>query len=66
LFLDDEFVTRKHPHARLTRQPDGSWLLIDLGSTNGTYINGHRLTAPTVVTPADTIQIGRTQLRLEP
>lgn len=66
LFLDDEYVTSKHPHARLDRQADGSWLLTDLGSTNGTYVNGHKLTAPKLVTLADTIQIGRTQLRLEP
>jgi len=65
LNLDDEYVTSKHPHASLTRQSDGSWLLTDLGSTNGTYVNGQRLTGPKVVTPEDTIQIGRTQMRLE-
>jgi hypothetical protein len=65
LFLDDEYVTSKHPHARLARQADGSWLLTDLGSTNGTYVNGVRITGPKVVSPADTIQIGRTQMRLE-
>ncbi|MDR1449176.1 MAG: FHA domain-containing protein [Propionibacteriaceae bacterium] len=65
LLLDDEYVTSKHPHARLDRQLDGSWLLTDLGSTNGTYVNGRKLTAPRLITPADTIQIGRTQLRLE-
>ncbi|MDR1513131.1 MAG: FHA domain-containing protein [Propionibacteriaceae bacterium] len=65
LYLDDEYVTSKHPHARLTRQGDGSWLLTDLGSTNGTYVNGARITGPRIVTPADRVQIGRTQLRLE-
>jgi pSer/pThr/pTyr-binding forkhead associated (FHA) protein len=65
LFLDDEYVTSKHPHARLDRRPDGAWVLTDLGSTNGTYVNGRRLTEPKVVSPADTIQVGRTQMRLE-
>jgi hypothetical protein len=65
LYLDDEYVTSKHPHARLSRMADGGWLLTDLGSTNGTYVNGVRITGPKAVTPADTIQIGRTQMRLE-
>ncbi|MDR1265872.1 MAG: FHA domain-containing protein [Propionibacteriaceae bacterium] len=65
LLLEDEYVTRKHPHAALDRQADGGWLLTDLGSTNGTYVNGVRITSPKVVTVADVIQIGRTQLRLE-
>ncbi|MDR0991213.1 MAG: FHA domain-containing protein [Propionibacteriaceae bacterium] len=65
LFLDDEYVTSKHPHASLTRQADGRWLLTDLGSTNGTYVDGRRISGPTIVTPADTIQIGQTQMRLE-
>ncbi|MGH3874476.1 MAG: FHA domain-containing protein [Pseudonocardiaceae bacterium] len=29
-----------HEHARLLAQPDGSWTLVDDGSTNGTYVNG--------------------------
>ncbi|MDR1807590.1 MAG: FHA domain-containing protein [Propionibacteriaceae bacterium] len=65
LYLDDEYVTSKHPHAALDRQADGGWLLTDLGSTNGTFVNGVRISGPRIVTPADTIQIGRTQMRLE-
>lgn len=38
----------------------------DLGSTNGTYVNGQRIWAPTTITPQDTIRIGKTTLKLEP
>ena len=35
-------------------------MLNDLGSTNGTYLNGRRVTVPTVITKGDSIQIGKT------
>ena len=38
----------------------------DLGSTNGTYVNGQRITAPTTITMSDTVRIGKTIMRLEP
>jgi pSer/pThr/pTyr-binding forkhead associated (FHA) protein len=44
-------------HCRLTREGD-DYLLEDLGSTNGTYVNGNRLTDRVRVTPADTITLG--------
>jgi hypothetical protein len=65
LYLDDKYVSSRRPHAELVHQPDGTWLLTDLGSTNGTYVDGVRIAGPKVVTTADTIQIGRTQMRLE-
>jgi pSer/pThr/pTyr-binding forkhead associated (FHA) protein len=37
-----------------------------LGSTNGSYVNGQRITAPTTITLADTVRIGKTMMRLEP
>jgi hypothetical protein len=37
----------------------------DLGSTNGTYVNGKRIFAPTTITLADTVRIGKTVLKLE-
>ncbi len=63
LILDDDYVSGDH--ADLERRPSGDWVLTDLGSTNGSFVNGVRVVAPTVVTPADTLRIGRTQMRLE-
>jgi hypothetical protein len=54
--LSDQTVSRWH--ASLTRA-DGSWLLSDLGSTNGTRVNGWRVSAPTPVTPGDWVSFGR-------
>ena len=46
-------------HCRLTQTPDG-FMLDDLGSTNGTYVNGNRIASPTHVTPGEPITLGRT------
>ena len=63
MVLVEDMVSRKH--ARITMQQDQIWIE-DLGSTNGTYVNGQRITAPTTITLADTVRIGKTVLRLEP
>jgi hypothetical protein len=46
-------------HFRIGIQ-DGEVVVHDLGSTNGTYVNGRRLTAPTTVGRGDSVQIGKT------
>ena len=46
-------------HCQLTNGPDGL-ILVDLGSTNGTYVDGKRITAATRITPAQEITIGQT------
>jgi pSer/pThr/pTyr-binding forkhead associated (FHA) protein len=63
LSLDDDYVSTRH--ARVVSGENGIYLE-DLGSTNGSYVNNQRITAPTTVTLSDTIRIGRTTLRLEP
>jgi hypothetical protein len=63
LVLDDDYVSSDH--ASLVRTPKGEWVLSDLGSTNGTFVNEVRVVTPTVVTPSDSLRIGRTQMRLE-
>jgi pSer/pThr/pTyr-binding forkhead associated (FHA) protein len=50
-------------HARVGMQ-DGHVVVHDLGSTNGTYVNGRRVTSPTSVTRGDTVQIGKTILEV--
>jgi hypothetical protein len=48
-------VSRRH--ARL-RYRDGSWWLVDLGSSNGTFVNGWRVWDETEVRPGDEISFG--------
>jgi ABC transport system ATP-binding/permease protein len=60
--VDDLLVSRRH--ALLERRPDGGWDLVDLGSGNGTFVNGVR-TERAGVTPADVIGVGRALLRLQ-
>ena len=59
---DDEFASARH--ARLEPRRDGVWLE-DAGSTNGTFVNGTRLTRPHRLTPGDVVRIGETDLKFE-
>ena len=49
-------------HARLSRRPDGQLEVEDLGSTNGTAVNGTRITTPVVLGPGDVLQAGGSQV----
>jgi pSer/pThr/pTyr-binding forkhead associated (FHA) protein len=62
LLLDDPQVSRHH--ARVTPQPDGSALVEDLGSSNGTFINHSELHAPARLDVGDDLLIGVTVLEL--
>ncbi len=55
LVISDAEVSRKH--ARLVWQ-SGGYILEDLGSTNGTFVNGQRLLGPHVMRPGEVIQLG--------
>jgi hypothetical protein len=55
---DDTFVSQLH--ARLYRAPDGAVVVEDLGSTNGSYVNGGRIGAPQRLDKGDRLQIGST------
>lgn len=51
-------------HARVEPRRDGVWVE-DVGSTNGTYVNGARLSKPRRLVPGDVIRVGSTDLRYE-
>jgi hypothetical protein len=58
----DEYASARH--ARFEPRQDGVWVQ-DLGSTNGTYLNGMRLEHPRRLTQGDVVRIGETDLRFE-
>jgi hypothetical protein len=62
VLVDDPNVSRKHAEIR---PRGGSWVLTDLGSTNGSRLNGRRLEEPEVLKPGDEIELGTTILRFE-
>jgi pSer/pThr/pTyr-binding forkhead associated (FHA) protein len=63
LVLDtDEFASVKH--ARIEPRRDGVWLQ-DLESTNGTFVNGAKVTRPRKLSAGDVIRVGETDLRYE-
>jgi len=58
----DEFASGNH--ARIESQRDGVWIL-DLGSTNGTFVNGERVDGRRQLHRGDLLQIGDTEIRFE-
>ena len=60
--LDDPYASEFH--MRLVSQENGI-MLHDLGSTNGTYVNGRRVSAPTELKRGDTIQVGKTVMEIK-
>ena len=59
--IDDPYASEFH--LRLVSQENGM-MLHDLGSTNGTYVNGRRVSAPTELKRGDTIQVGKTVMEI--
>ena len=53
--INDAEISRKH--ARMMFQ-GGKYVLEDLGSTNGTFVNGQRLAGPVVLKPGDVVSLG--------
>jgi pSer/pThr/pTyr-binding forkhead associated (FHA) protein len=58
----DDFASAHH--ARIEARRDGVWI-VDLDSTNGTYVNGARLDGRRKLREGDVVQIGDTELRFE-
>jgi len=55
--LPDEHVSRKHAQINAI---SGEYMLIDLGSSNGTVVNGQKITGPVMLQHGDVIQLGGT------
>ncbi|MEO5575825.1 MAG: FHA domain-containing protein [Gaiellaceae bacterium] len=58
----DEFASAQH--ARFESKRDGLWVE-DIGSTNGTFVNGARVTTPRRLSKGDVVRVGQTDFRVE-
>jgi len=62
VLLDDPYASMFH--LRLTMDGD-TMSLADLGTTNGTYVNGRRVTNPVVLNAGDSVQVGKTIMEVK-
>ena len=62
IVVDDPNVSREHAEVR---PRGGSWVLVDLGSTNGSSINGRRTDGAEVLKPGDEIELGTSTMTFE-
>jgi S1-C subfamily serine protease len=63
LTLDDTKVSRRHAYLQ---EVDGAVEVGDLGSSNGTFVNGRRIERPVRLAAGDSLRIGGSTLRIEP
>jgi len=62
IVLDDPYVSDQH--ARIAREGDAGWVVTDLGSTNGTFLNQVKVTRPTPLAAGDQLGIGKTTVEV--
>lgn len=62
LVIEDDYASSRH--ARIYPS-EGSWLVEDLGSTNGTWIDRTRITSPTLLTVGAPLRVGRTTIQMQ-
>src|SRR5205807_5668186 len=62
IVLTDPNVSRKHAE---TRPRGGSWVLTDLGSTNGVSVNGRRINGPEVIKAGDELELATSRITFE-
>jgi pSer/pThr/pTyr-binding forkhead associated (FHA) protein len=63
IVLDDDFASSRH--ARIYPDASGQWLVEDMGSTNGTYLDRSKINGPTPVPLGVPVRIGKTALELK-
>ena len=61
IVLDDDYTSTNH--ARIAPRERG-WVVEDLGSTNGTWVDRKRITSATLLQPGQRIRIGKTELEV--
>lgn len=59
--LNDNFLSSEHA---VLEWDGNTWLIEDLGSTNGSWLNGRELDQPTPLTYGDVVQVGHVELKL--
>jgi pSer/pThr/pTyr-binding forkhead associated (FHA) protein len=59
--IDDVYVSDEHA---LVAPGENGWIVRDLGSTNGTYLNGAKVTQPTPIGAGDQVRIGKTRIEV--
>jgi pSer/pThr/pTyr-binding forkhead associated (FHA) protein len=62
LVLDDDYSSSRH--ARVYPE-GGQWLVEDMGSTNGTFLDDQKVTSPVAVRPGGRVRIGQSVLELQ-
>jgi len=62
IVIDDPYASDFHVRVGIQ---NGGLVAHDLGSTNGTYVNGRRVTVPTTLSKGDALQIGKTILEVK-
>jgi hypothetical protein len=62
IVVADDFVSSTH--ARVTPSPDGTAVIEDLDSTNGTVVNGSRIARPVALAAGDLIDLGAVRLKV--
>src|SRR3954449_1052944 len=58
----DPEISRRH--AQVSRTPEGRLYISDLGSTNGTFVNGERIAGSAWLNPGDVVKVGQSTLKV--